>query len=289
MHQVLQRTRPAAPPTTKAARPFFGLLRSIFNSRRSLGLLALIAGTALSSQVLHGFRVPSSGPPSTPAGADGREESGGSPEPAVQPAQSPPVTPRAAVAIPAGRPADAVATAGPGRASSEMSAIASAAPRLHRSLAPLPARPSMGWERPSRSRPGSVVRSDLRSASSTPAKPRHASAAARPAPAERSVRDTAPAPAADEQLSTIRLPALDASAGVPCSGTTAALPSDKPPEEAWLPGRDASSVLSAAVVEPNLSPPIDSESPDRAAGLSSHLLQATRNTPCLLKQPAGRN
>ncbi len=295
MHQVLQRTRPAPPPSSQTVPPLLNLLRSFFTSKRGLGLIALVVGTTLGSQALHGLLVPNSGPSAPPAGADGRQQSNASAEPALQP-PPPPVVPRAAAKSPATRQADADATAGIGRAPGDASGSAAVPvrPYRHRPPEPSPAPLVRRWERPSHSRQGAIAGpiagSRVIAASSPQARPGSLSAAAHSVPPGRRAQAANDAPAVGDPRNTISLSALDPFLGLPCSDTLSALPSDRPAEEAWLPaGTGSSSVLQAAALETTLEPPLDSGSPDRAAGPPLPSLQATRNTPCLLKQPAGRN
>lgn len=323
MHQVLQRTRPAQTSVVSEDQPRASLLRSLFTVRRGLGLLALLIGAALGSQVLHGLLFQGSDPaPPPPAGADRRGDSGASTEPAAQSA-GPSGSQRAAAETPL-RPSVApeatttrIESAVPDRPGSQPPAL-----RSHRPPAPFtqalrsgrttggggrrrepsspPARPPqavLAWERPSRSRQGEPAGPLVRVQPPPPVQVGAAAAAALPAPLARSAQASGDASAAVEPrngngVSLAALDAaLDASVGLPCSDILSALPSDSPPEEAWLPlpGRGDASLLQAAALESILVPPIDSESPDRAAGPPSPSLQATRNTPCLLKQPAGRN
>lgn len=307
MHQVLQRTRPAAAPSPPQKSRLRSLLRSFLPGRRALVLLAIVGGATLSSQALLGLLRQGGQQTPAPGGSEGREEASSSPDPAGRPPATPAPTlpsaagdraqadaaaPDAAGSAAAGRErwhseaASATAESGttprPGRdATAEASGVASPSQQ-----------PSPGWWRPWRSRQAAPASQGVITDTAADLSPRPAAlpAAVPAAPV------VAPAPqraaAGSErvrQLGTVSLSDLDPFLGVPCSDTTAALPSDSPSEEAWLPGSDATSAVQSAALDPIPVPPIYSESPELAAGPSRQSLHAYRNTPCLPKQPAGRN
>lgn len=308
MHQVLQRTRPTPAPATPPTSKLRTLLRSFLAGKRGLVLLAVVGGATLSSQALMGLLRQTPQPaPGRPAAPDGREESAAS----VAPSST--AAPSSSVAASAGVPPSSAASAASpvptpraGREtvakprSSLVAAVAadSTAPRPRTAAAASPAvaaastldQAAPGWRGPWRSRQnaaaGQGVITDTSAESSS--RPLPLAPVASP-PVPRSAAVLGGQEGGVSQLGSVTLADLDPFQGVPCSDTTAALPSDRPSEEAWLPGSDASSGLNSAALDPLPVPPIYSESPDQAAGPSSRSLQANRITPCLPKQPAGRN
>jgi hypothetical protein len=276
MHQVLQRTRPALVPSPKPSSKLGGLLRFFLAGRRGLVLLAVVGGASLGSQALMGLLRQA--PQPLPGRPEGREEASAD---GVGARHSAAASPAATGAAPA--PAGHGAAKVPGRPASAAGSVPRAAAVASRPRLSLP-----GWARPWRSRHSAPAAQAVIADSRTELPARAASAAplappiSPPARAGLSRRDGA------RQLGNVNLADLDPSLGVPCSNRTAALPSDRPSEEAWLPGRDTAG-LSAAALDPIPVPPIYSESPELAVVSSSRSLPATSNTPCLLKQPAGRN
>lgn len=300
MHQVLQRTRPAPPPSPGSSSRLGTLFRSLFAGKRGLVLFAVLGGAALTSQAFHGLRSPwPQRAPGTSAGPGGRDgastttesSAASTAEPAVKPSDAGVATPAAA-----GQPTqDRIAGSRPSLAAEPARAVPGQFQRPRQSAAPAvaaaataPSRPSLARSRPWRSRPNDQSREAIITEAGSESLPPAAPVAAEAPPQAR------PAAASSvlsgvRQLGTVTLADVDPTLGVPCSDTTAALPSDRPSEEAWLPGSDASSAPGSVALDPIPLPPIYSESPDPAAGLSPRSLQANRNTPCLLKQPAGRN
>lgn len=290
MHQVLRRTRPDASAASQSSSKLRTFLRSFLAGKRGLVLLAIVSGTALTSHALHGLLRPGSErAPGSPVGSEGREESASAGQPTAKPA---PVVAKSSD----GAVRDEVDKGGralrvqSGEASQRRSP-AEGQPGS-RGRAPAASRAAsrpfpflLGWQRsPRRGQPSEANQGII--AESGP------DGFTTPGPAAPPARRSATVPGAQSggrQLGAVTLSDLDPFQGVPCSDSTAALPSDRPPEEAWLPGSDASSALNAAALDPIPVPPIYSESPDQAAGPASASLQANRNTPCLLKQPAGRN
>lgn len=295
MHQVLQRTRPSSSLNPRSSSRLKTLLRSFLAGKRGLVLLALVSGAALSSQALHGLLRPAVSPaPGTPAGGDGRDQSASTGEPAA-PATAGSTTGSPSAAAQLGsrnaapdRPvvsgAEPVGAPQQQRAPRQRGPLAalSIALRQGRGLPPSDAAPRsrrpLNWPRPSASHQGAASGPVVIAEPWSDTLPGSVPAAAPSVRGQDGIR----------RLGTVTLSDLDPALGVPCNDSTASLPSDRPAEEVWLPGSDASSANTAAL-DPIPVLPIYSESPDRAAGPSASALQATRNTPCLPKQPAGRN
>lgn len=291
MNQVLQRTRPSAVPPTRSSSKLKGFLRSFLPGRRALMLLLLVGGgAALSTPILQGLLRPDAEPgPGRPGGGSGAGESASSGETAV------PAKPGSANARRAGKPgspakvaaATGSAPPSPARGASTAAAGQGIQPAISHDQAAAAPSP-VGPRRPARQRPSSQAPQGVYAAFGSEDLP--AGPGADAPLAEPPVRPAAPlrGQAAVRQLGTVSLSDLDPFQGVPCSDSTAALPPARPPEEAWLPGSDASSLAGAEALDPIPVPPIYSESPELAAGPSSHPVQAHRNSLCL-KQPSGRN
>lgn len=296
MQQVLQRTRPAPPPSAKSTSKLRSLLRSFIGGKRALVMLAVVGGAALSSQALLTLlRQGSERPTGRPEGAEGRQASA----PSAQPAAS-----RPTVAATAPSPSQAAGSSGKAAAGSPT--LLGAVPRSGSSA---PARPSStrkpsgalvataaagqarttGSGRPWRSRPAGAASQGVITDTSSQAPSRAVPAAAARIPSPHPAAAISRGSRGVGQLGTVTLSDLDPSLGVPCSETTASLPSDVPPEDAWLPGSDASSAPPSAALDPIPVPPIYSESPDQAYRPSPNSLHANRTSSCQPNQLSGRN
>lgn len=315
MHQVLQRTRPAA--DSGPASRLWTLLRSFVDGKRGLVLLLLVGGATLGSQGLHRLLRPGSAPATgTPGGGvGGPPESAASADPALLvgrsssirsssirggTADAPPIPERSgessirAQAVLRGMSA----TASPGSADRHGQLrplpIQAAVVRRDRdgdssAAAPsLPAPSMLGLAPLSRPHQGVAAGQSVMQKPWTAARPSRAGAAIL-SPQGLSARAAADDTIAPQPLDTATSADVGLTGGAPCHDSMASLPSDRPPEEAWLPGGESTLALNPAARVALPGTPVEPDVPTRSEGSSSHSLSATRTTPCPLKQPVGRN
>lgn len=297
-------------PSVSPVAKLWTLVRGVFDGKRALVLLFVVGGATLGSHAFHGLLRP--GPqtfPVVPAGGRGRQQSAASSDRAgaftgsvASSKAAAGISPSASISRPVSlrRPFPQEATSSRGslvqasghHASLSLSIPSAVLPRRRGGdaqaavAAASPALPTPGWGRPSPAPQGMAARLGVTAEPHPAALPGTAAIAAERAPSAGAAMDGL---GGHRSLDPLTATESDHSGGVPCNDTTASLPSDRPPEQAWLPGRDASLQFHPVARAPVPAASIEPEVPQWAEGPSRTSLQATRITPCLPKQPAGRN